>query len=68
MHSFPFMMLLSFPSGADFPVVNALMTKMKPFSLPFCGNNRETSMAVKPFLPILPCCCFTFQAVLGRPL
>ena len=25
------------------------------------------SIAGKPFLPTLPCCCFNFQAVFGKP-
>jgi hypothetical protein len=35
--------------------------------LPFCGKTRVMSIAANPFLPTLPCCCFIFQAVFGKP-
>ena len=36
-------------------------------SLPFCGKTSVISRDFSPPRPILPLCCFIFQAVLGIP-
>ena len=35
--------------------------------VPLWGKTSDTSTAGNPFLPTLPCCCLSFQAVLGKP-
>lgn len=72
MHVFPFMTLLSPASGADRPnIKDQIWNAQVDFQsrcIPLWGNIKETSIALEPFLPIRPCCCLAFHAVLGKPI
>ena len=69
MHSVPLIAFLKFGSGAAEPTqTKALNRNQNSQLLPFWGKTKVTSRELWPSRPILPLCCFIFQAFLGMPV
>ena len=72
MQSFPLIAVLKESSGAAAPITIGLLGQNTILGvamkmLPFWGKTIVTSTDFWPPLPILPLCCFIFQAFFGMP-